>query len=119
MQEAIYGPEYKNMKMDFTKATNKNHVPDMSNEPTAHQEVPLAQAPLHAADPVMDPALKTAVIILRDIAEVAKSNYALKAGHCFGTLGTIDQDKYAQVSYPSHIARHLKDHYGMDKKYYD
>lgn len=59
----------------------RNHVPDLSNEPMLQQEVLLAQGPLHVADPVLDPALKTDVITLREITAIAKSNYFRKIGH--------------------------------------
>lgn len=93
LEEAIFYPEHKNMKMDFAKAFNRNHVPDMSSQPTLQQQVLLAKTPLHVADPVLDPALRTDVITLRVIAAFAKSN-----------------NFPSQVSYQSHIALHLRDH---------
>lgn len=74
-EEAIYNPEHKNTKMVSTKAINRDSVPDMSSGGTLQQQALLVQAPTHVADLVLDPALRTDVVTMRDSAAFDKSNY--------------------------------------------
>lgn len=87
--EANKYPEYTSMKIDFTKDTSRNYVPDLPNEPVFHQQVLLAQAPLHVAEPV--------AITLRNIVGLAKPNYFPSTGHYHGTLRVIDRGQHSQV----------------------
>lgn len=118
LEEAIYHPRHKNVNMDFTRAINRKCVPDTSNEPTRQQQVPLAKTPLRVAGPVLDPALRTDVAALRDIAACAKSFFP-KIGHYHGTLRIIHQSQYSKVPYELYIAPHLQGHYDMDVGFLD
>lgn len=63
-----------------------------------------------------DPALMTDVIHCES-ASVSKPTYLPKAGHYYGTPGTIDQGQYAHVSSELHIAPCLKGRYDLDKQH--
>lgn len=65
LEEAACYPEHKRMKSDYAKAINRRYVPDTSKQATPLEDAQLQLAPLHTADLVMDPAVRTNIITLK------------------------------------------------------
>lgn len=91
------------MKDVYMQDVDRGYVPDTSNQATSSEEAQLQLVPLHIADPVMDPALRTEVITLRGTAAHAKVKYYPKSKYDHGALGVIDQVEYAQMTLNLHI----------------
>lgn len=66
----------------------------------------------------MDPVVRTEILILRDIATIAKNKYYPGNRYYHGMLGVIDQGYDEQMTLHLHVLPYTKGHYNMGKEYY-
>lgn len=101
------------MRSDYLKAANRRYTANTTNEATLTEQPQLGKIPLRRANPMMAPGLRTDVIILRDLAMLAKNKHYPENKYFAGTLEVINQVDYEGITLVVHILPHAKDHYPL------